>query len=56
MELDCDYMITVCRDETSTSTTGTDFTLLLHGVIKFDAGNVGEFFTWYLFKFFYILF
>ena len=46
-----DYMIPVSLDEISTSSVGTDFTLRLHGEIKFHPGKAGQFSTWYLLKF-----
>ena len=45
-----------CRDETSTCSAETDFTLRLHGEVKFHSGRVGHFSTWYLLRFvFYFL-
>ena len=49
-------MIPVCRNEISTRAAGTDFTLRLHGEIKFHSGKAGQFSTWYLFKYVYIFF
>ena len=47
-----DYMILlVCRDEISTRPAWTDFTLRLYGEIKFYLGKMGQFPSWYLFKF-----
>ena len=46
-----DYTILVCWDEISTCRAGTDFTLRLHGVIKFHACNAGQFSRWYLLRF-----
>ena len=44
-----DYMIPVCRDEISTPTAGTDFTLQLDVEIKFRPDNAGQYSSWYLF-------
>ena len=44
-------MIPVCRDKILICSAGTDFTLRLHGKIKFHPGKVGQFSTWYLFRF-----
>ena len=49
-------MIPVCRDEISTRPARTDSTLRLHGEIKFQRGKVGQFSTWYLFRFVHIFF
>ena len=47
--LDGDYTIPVCRDEILTRAAGTDLTLRLH--VQFCTGKVGQFSTWYLFRF-----
>ena len=36
-------MIPVCRDEIATDPAGTDFTLQLHGGIKFHSVKAGQF-------------
>ena len=46
-------MIPVCQDKISTYPAGTDFTLRLHGEIKFHPGKVEQFSTWYLHKFYF---
>ena len=46
-----DYMIPVCRDESSTRPAGAYFTLQLHAEIKFHHGKAGQFSTCYLFRF-----
>ena len=46
-----DYMIPVYQDVISTRPPGTDFTLRLHGEIKFHSDKAREFSTWYLFRF-----
>ena len=43
-------MILICRNEISTRPAGTDFSLQLHGEIKFHPGKVRQVSTWYLFK------
>ena len=47
--LDGDYMILFCRDEISTCSAGTDFTLWLHREIIFHPGKAGQVSSWYLF-------
>ena len=49
-------MIQFYQYEFSTVPAGTDFTIRLHGKIKFHLGKVGQFSTWYLFRFVYIFF
>ena len=49
-------MIPVGRDEISTRPARTDFPLRLHGEIKFHPDKAGQFSTWYLFRFVFILF
>ena len=44
-------MILFCRNEISTCPAGTDLTLRLHGAIKFHPGKMGQFSTWYLFRY-----
>ena len=46
----CDYMIPACEDETLAYSTGTDFTLRLHGGMKFHSGKTGWFTIWYLLR------
>ena len=41
-------MISACRDEISTRSAETDFTLRLHVEIEFRPGNAGQSSTWYL--------
>ena len=38
-------MFPVCRDESATRPTGTDFTLRLHGENKFNPGKAVQFST-----------
>ena len=45
------YISTVCRDEISTHPARTDFSLRLHGEIKFYPGKAEQFSTWYLLRF-----
>ena len=49
--LGCNYMILFCQDEISTSSAWTDFTLQLHGEIKFHSSKVGLFSTCNIFRF-----
>ena len=49
-------MIPACRDEISTRSAETDFTLQLHVEIKFRPGMTGQFSTWYLIRFACIFF
>ena len=56
-----DYMIIwlynyMIRDEVSTYPAATDFTISLHVEIKFHPGKLGQFCSWYLFRFIYIFF
>ena len=43
-------MMVFCRDEISACPAGTDFTLQLHGEIKFHHGKTGQDSIWFLFK------
>ena len=54
--LDGDYTIPVCRDEILTRAAGTDLTLPLHVQFEFCTGKVGQFSTWYLFRFSWIFY
>ena len=54
--LDNDYMIPVCRNEILTRPAGTDFTLQLHGEVKFRNRKTGQFSARYLFRFVYNFF
>ena len=45
-----------CRDETWTYSAKTDFSLRLHGEIKFHSGRAGHFSAWYLFRLVFIFF
>ena len=49
------YMILVCQDEISISPARLDFTVRLHKEVKLHLGKMGQFPTWYLFRFVYIL-
>ena len=51
-----DYMIPIRREEISTRPAGKDFTLRLHGGVKFHICKAGQYYSWYLFTFIYILF
>ena len=44
-------MISVCRDEISLRSAGTDLTLRLHVEIKFCLGKAKQFPIWHLFRF-----
>ena len=49
-----DYLIPVCQGEISTRPAGTDFTLWLHGGVRFHPSKEWQFSIWYLYRFVYI--